>query len=73
MDPQDSNVDAQVDACPELHDGQVPESDGDCGIFDGPNDGWLDMQSADSDLEDLVEDDGKDSLRCVLRTVLTTS
>jgi len=73
MDLQDSTVNAQVEAHDERHV-RVSWNDGDSDIVShGPSDGWPDVPNDDTGLEELVEDDEEDSLRCVLCKALAIS
>lgn len=65
---QDSTIDAKVEACLELYDGPVSGSESsDSEITDA------EVQHAKSGLEELVEDNEEDYLRCVLRIALAVN
>jgi hypothetical protein len=67
---QDSTIDAKVEACLELYDGPVSGSESsDSEITDG----LPEVQNVKSGLEELVEDNEEDCLRCVRRLALAVN
>jgi hypothetical protein len=67
---QDSTIDAKVEACLGLYDGPVSGSESSHSEI---TDGLPEVQNAKSCLEELVEDNEEDCLRCVLRLALAVN